>query len=233
MKTNLIAAVVAVSIASQALLIGQEWPTSDPATNVVTVKRAGGDVTVRHGLDVLEVATPDGNRRVLLDVLFDPETGYYWWFSQISHQKGTPTTAFANEWGKSFWIIPEVGIVRVAPNPGGIHVEISNKKATNFEEALTAARADSDESRKRSGQITRAKEMAVGLSQIIGHDFFFKKGDAALPPRAKIITLTFTSGTWHVELQSALTQERAIVDLDSDLKVLRATRNGQSVYPKN
>jgi hypothetical protein len=170
----------------------------------------------------------DGStQKQYLWTVHDPTTGYIWW---LVTDRPFKTLSFDKL--ENIWLIPEVGLIRVLISFDVLRMDVSRAKAESYSEGRTKVIANLKLQAKGEKPSLARNDVQIRLGETIGSDFFFKKGDAAPPPPAKIVAVTFTSGTLRIELVSALTQERATIDLDADFKVVGATKNGQKVYPK-
>jgi hypothetical protein len=112
-----------------------------------------------------------------------------------------------------------------------IRIFISQTKAETLDEArkktITKAKFLLD-----AGQtLTSAEVLDVNIREMIGRDFFLRSGDASPPPPSKVLSMDIKEGKWKIEIESAVTGEKATLELDTTFKLQKAFRNGKQVYP--
>jgi hypothetical protein len=185
----------------------------------VLVKEARGIRNARHLSGSLPLK--DG-RHARFDVLYEPTTGFYWQFEQYSADAASGVQ-FDGEWEKSFWVFPEIGIIRVVPGPTGVRFEVSRNTATNAQAAIERISTGLRQREAEGKASERPPYVFVRLTKSLGDDFFFRPGDASPQPLAKVGSLDYTNGTFRLELESGLTHRKATVVLDKDFKVVGGT----------
>jgi len=219
---------VAGSLSAQQTLTADEgWLTvsnSEIKVNV-QVRGPGKTAEVEFYTEALHYKRGDLVQEQRLGIMRDLGTSYIWW--TIDNQLPKVLEEYAAE----TWLIPEFGLVRVTTFNDVIFADISSVKAKNHDESREKALAYLRSRSRGDKPSIERRELRVRIGEMLGDDFFFKHGDAAPPPRAKILRVSFVSGNWEIELQSALTKEQAIVELSSDFQVLKAIRNGKQTFP--
>lgn len=164
-------------------------------------------------------------------ILYDPQSGYFWWCTSQSPTLST----FLRSQAENFWVIPSTGIVQVVQEWDIFSLFVSDAKRSSYEDArkYVIAQIKSQPPNKHEKTIAPQRRFTIEVGRFIGRGFFSPHGDAAPPPRSKILLLEFKADHWNIEIQSAITGEKAVLKLDADFKILGAERNGKVVFPKS
>ena len=176
-------------------------------------------ITLMHG-------SPAKDR--YLNIIREPETGYVWWWL------GDSTPQMQVPWADSFWLIPELGIASVHAGGAGIGMmmQLSKSKADSFEQLRTKILPELEASFNGGKPCLGYDELRVNVREIIGDDFFLRFGDASIPQPVSVVSVGYSNSTWRIEIESPLTHENAVIDLDLGFNVTRAVRAGKQVFPK-
>jgi hypothetical protein len=160
-------------------------------------------------------------------MVYDPQSGYFWW---CTSQSATLSTFLRNQ-AENFWIIPCTGIVQVVQEWDIFSLFLSDAKRSSYEDArkYVIAQIKSQPPNKHEKTIAPQKRFTIEAGRFIGRGFFLPHGDASPPLRSKILSLEFKADHWNIEIQSAITGEKALLKLDADFKIQSVVRNGKVI----
>jgi len=181
-----------------------------------------------EAIDLKELHVNRRTPRAYFGVSFDPQTGYF--------SYGVPNDAPPKEpnpvWAESTFVLPNYGMVYWAGGGGNIRMFVSRMKAENLtaarEKALTHAR-----SQIANGKTPSSSEpLQVNVHLVLGADFFDYPRSAQPPPPSIPLSIEYSDAGWKIEIESRVTHEKAVLELDNTFKLQKAFRDGKQVYPK-
>jgi hypothetical protein len=169
-----------------------------------------------------ELAT---NNYAYFVILREPGSGYTWCWVEYHTAKNYPPLN-PQEWSKDLLAVPNIGIVHLL---GGMTLEITDIKTTSLEDARQQliAGVTTHLSNAVWPLEDHQKTVRLPLVKTLGDDFYYIPNDARMPPSPKLLELGFKNGIWTIKLESktAKTNRVAVIGLNSDYKVLNATRS--------
>jgi hypothetical protein len=176
-------------------------------------------------LSAERILVPSGGTRVEnnLLVVYHRQTGFTWWTLGGQSLQDVEQLAAENE----FWVIPEVGIAKIHLDNGGIQLWLFKDKAASVTEARSSVATKIQTMLSDGPRLVMGNDVIlVPLNITVGDSFFARPGDAAPQPRPKIRSCSYTNKLIQFELESAITKERTIFEMDPDFRVRRAYRAG-------
>jgi hypothetical protein len=130
------------------------------------------------------------------------------------------------------WLVPDVGLIRIGCSHGGFLMEIYNSKTADFNGWKTNLMENLAIQWGQGLTLPACDEVRVSLKEYLGEAFFSLPGDARIPPAAVVSSMKHSAAGWEICLSSSVTPDTAIVWLDPSFTVIRAVRNGETVFPK-
>jgi hypothetical protein len=220
---------LAATILSPPITHGQDSNTNTFPFTTNLPLHGNGDVQVVNiecYSDIVEIATND---YVLLQILYEPRSGYYYWIGDRFPQKDIPFNSVIERQKQfmDFWLIPNVGIVDGRCRQG---LDIYSQKIPNIELAQIKIVDELKASNKNFPWpgMTVTKKIDLPLSvKTLGFDFFYVRMVAKPPPEPKTLSLSYSNSIWTIKIESAtaMTNRMAVFELDSNFKVLKAIRS--------
>ena len=212
---------------------GQDSADSGAAKGGVTVtlKSNGSGLPVKAQFvsGVVELAA---SNHVFFILLRDEQTGYTWWqdeYSPKNNFRSSLVADYINEFESSFWVVPEIGIAQFMDRN---RLVLTDMKTASIEEARRQLIAGYTAGLTNNVWLLEQhqKEIRLPLVQTLGDDFFSRPMVALPSPTPKVLSLGFINGTWSIKLESVMakTNRIAVVELNSEYKVLKATRSNLS-----
>jgi hypothetical protein len=167
------------------------------------------------------------NSYIFTLILRDPQTGYVWWFAEKGLQKDSYAPGFSvlwqNKWRERFWIVPKVGIVQV----GNHDLEIYDMRSASLGDAQRELLAGLAEGKQSGVWPASQHQTNVTLIKALGEEFFYLPGSARPIDPPGIMGLGFTNRVLSIKLKSTVAKTNTVadVDLDSDFKIIKASRS--------
>ena len=187
---------------------------------VVHIHRGNGFVPVQLDVQALVLTRPSTQAVYpFLYTLSDQTTGYISWVFDY-----TPPANIQEDFWRDYWLVPNLGIVRVFTFNRRLDVRVSKQKTDNLGRTRTEILSNLELAFNGGKPCLDYEELAANVSQSIGDDFFSLPGHAEVPPPAKILSVAYTNAIWEIEIESPLTHERASFELDAAFKILKAMR---------
>lgn len=227
LRTTMILLLAVASISTAVAANGEDSATNGAAKGETIINLNGTGMSSKAQFVSGMVETIANN--VYFIMLREPQTGYTWWQEEYRPKNDFSSSLEvrdSNEFGKSFWVVSEIGIVRLM---GQRRLELTAIKTTSIADAerQLIAGIKTGKSNTVWPLNQHQKEIILPLMQPLGRDFYYIPMVAMPPPPPKVLALGFTNGTWSINLESSVakTNRVAVVELDSDFKVLKATRS--------
>ncbi len=174
------------------------------------------------------VELPSSNH-IFFILLREAQTGYTWWQGEYRPNSdfSSPLVVqdYIDEFESSFWVVPDIGIAQLMDR-----LELTDMKTASIEDARRQLIAGFTTGATNNVWPHEQHQKEINLwpvHQSLGEDFF-RGPMVGLPVSSpKVLSLGFTNGTWSIKLESAMktTNRIAVVEMDSNFKVLKAIRS--------
>jgi hypothetical protein len=196
-------------------------------TNINLHGNCAGQVeSVEYYVDIIVISTND---YVLLHILRDPKSGYYYWIGDRLKQNNFPFNIIAERRKQflDFWLIQGIGLIDGRCRQG---MNVYNEKIENIQLARSKILSELkvwDKNFPWPGMaVTRKIDLPLSV-QALGFDFFYFPMESSPPPEPKPLSICYTNFILQIQIESSTARSNriAIVDLDSSFKVIKTTRS--------